>query len=231
MPLHEIDHPVAAAAQAVPLRRDAGGAERVVSLIDRVWFKVKTSDQRTVVTVLPDAERPDGLPAGIGSWWIGAAGHRQDDSPQRDFYAALRRESTTGTTVSTAHLLPAEWDWARLSAESALAWGRQTGRLVVRLVARSMTDSGLAVAQFQDHTINALVRADDEACPAITAEGIPDLRLFALLLDCVPGVAPGDWQPEPSPIAQMSPAPGEIAWSTVLPADVASTIRDLDATQ
>ena len=39
-------------AQAVPEQRDAGGAERVVALTDRVWFKVKTSDHRAAVTEL-----------------------------------------------------------------------------------------------------------------------------------------------------------------------------------
>ncbi|MDF1603517.1 hypothetical protein [Nocardioides sp. YIM 152315] len=38
--LEEIDHPIIVSAQTVPEQRDAGGAERVVSLTDRVWFKV-----------------------------------------------------------------------------------------------------------------------------------------------------------------------------------------------
>lgn len=42
--LEEIDQPVIASAQAVPEQRDAGGAERVVALTDRVWFKGQ--DQR-----------------------------------------------------------------------------------------------------------------------------------------------------------------------------------------
>ena len=63
-------------------------------------------------------------------------------------------------------------------------------------------------AEFHDHRIKALVRADNghEGYLAIVAEGIPDPRLFALLLDCVPGVAPENWQPEPSPLAEMEPA-------------------------
>lgn len=48
--LEESDQPVIVNAQAVPEQRDAGGAERVVALTDRVWFKVKTSDYRAAVT-------------------------------------------------------------------------------------------------------------------------------------------------------------------------------------
>ncbi|WP_326958306.1 hypothetical protein [Amycolatopsis sp. NBC_01286] len=69
---------------------------------------------------------------------------------------------------------------------------------------------------------------DHEAYLAIIAEGIPDPAIFALLLDCVPGVTPDDWQPEPSPLAEMEPAPGEVIWSTLLHSEVASAILDLD---
>jgi hypothetical protein len=233
-PLDEIEDPVVIVAQAVPELRDAGGAQRVLSLTDRVWFKVKTGDRRAITTVLREDECPVPLPADAGHWWIGAAGHRQDDSPQRDFYASIARESTTGRTVSTEHLLPVEWDWKRLMAENAVAWRRQMRRLVLRLVAMTLATGDLAVAEFKSHRIKALVRADDghEAYLAIIAEGIPDPEVFALLLDCVPGVAPEDWQPEPSEIADLEPAPGEIVWSTILPPEAAQevlAVQDLES--
>jgi hypothetical protein len=34
---------------------------------------------------------------------------------------------------------------------------------------------------------------------------VADPEVFALLLDCVPGIASEDWQPEPSPLADMEP--------------------------
>lgn len=37
--LEEIDDPVIVSAQTVPEQRDAGGAERIAALTDRVWFK------------------------------------------------------------------------------------------------------------------------------------------------------------------------------------------------
>ena len=176
-----------ASAQTVPEQRDAGGAQRILALSDRVWFKVKTGDRRAVVTELRGGELPDGLPAGVGAWWIGAAGHRQADSHHRDFYESIKRESTSGKTVSTKHLLPAEWDWKRQRAEQAVAWRREMKRMVVRLIAMSLTTGHLAVAEFRHHRVKALVRADNghEAYLAIIAEGIPDPEIFALLLDCV----------------------------------------------
>lgn len=138
-PLDEIDHPVVAIAQAIPKQRDAGGAQRILSLSDRVWFKVKTGEQRAVATELRGGELPDGLPSGLGAWWIGAAGRRQADSPQRDFYESIQRECTFGRTVSSARLLPDEWDWKRLSAEQAIAWRREMKRIVIRLISMSLT--------------------------------------------------------------------------------------------
>ena len=230
-PLDEIDNPVVVTAQAVPAKRDAGGARRILSLSDRVWFKVKTGDQRAVVTQLHGDDLPNGLPPGTGSWWIGAAGHRQADSPQRDFYESIRRECTDGKTVSTTCLLPGDWDWRRLTAEQAVAWRREMKRMVIRLIAMSLTTGRLAVAEFRHHRVKAFVRVDDghEAYLAIIAEGIPDPAIFALLLDCVPGITTDAWQPEPSPLAAMEPSPGEIIWSTLFPSEVASAILELDA--
>ncbi|MCA0178732.1 MAG: hypothetical protein LCH77_03870 [Actinobacteria bacterium] len=230
VPLDEVDDVIVVNAQALPEQRDAGGAERVVSLSDRVWFKVKTSDRRAVVTELRESELPEWIPASRGSWWIGAAGRRQNDSPQRDFYASLQRECTAGRMVSTDHLLPGEWDWKRLSAEQAVAWRREMKRMVIRLIAMSLKNGHVAVAEFRKHRIKALARAANghEAYLAIIAEGVPDPQVFALLLDCVPGVSPDDWQAEPSPMAEMTLAPGEIIWSTLFPSEVASAILEMD---
>lgn len=225
-PLNKVNHPVVTVAQAVPEHRDAGGAYRVLALDDRVWFKVKTGDRRAIVTELTDDELLGNVTALTASWWIGAAGHRKADSPQRDFYASITRECTTGKTVSSRRLLPTEWDWNRLTAERSIAWRREMKRIVIGIVAMALTSGKLAVAEFRDHRLKALVRADGghEAYLAIVAEGIPNPEVFALLLDCVPGVSPEDWQPEPSSLAEMEPSPGEIIWSTLLPSEVASAI-------
>lgn len=135
----------------------AGGAERILAPKDRVWFKVKVGDQRAVVTELPDSERAEDYAQGVGNWWIGAAGRRRADSPQRDFYDSITRECTVGKTVSTVGLLPTEWNWKRLTAEQAIAWRREMKRIVIRLIAMSLTSGELAVAKFQQHRIKALL--------------------------------------------------------------------------
>lgn len=175
-----------------------------MSLTDRVWFKVKTSDRRAAVTELPGVDLPDWVRPSRGAWWIGAAGRRQADSAQRDFYATLQRACTTGKTVSSDHLLPAEWDWKRLAAEQAVAWRREMKSIVIRLVAMSLKGGSLAVAEFRNHRIKALVRAENGH------------------------EAPEDWQPEPSPLAEMNPGSGEIIWSTLFPSEIASEILELD---
>lgn len=197
-PLDEIEHAVVKSAQSVPEQRDAGGPERIIALKDRVWFKVKVRHERALVTALAEGERVVDLPSDIGVWWIGACGRRRADSPQHDFYASIVRECTEGKSVLTARLLPTEWDWKRLTAEQALAWRRAMQGLVIRLIVVSLNSGRVAIAEFRDHRIKALVRADNghEAYLAIMAEGIPDPKVFALLLDCVPGVDPADWQPE-----------------------------------
>ncbi|WP_147915711.1 hypothetical protein [Ruania zhangjianzhongii] len=229
-PLDELDHVVVTVAQTVPEQRQAGGAQRILALKDRVWFKVKVGDQRAVVTELSDSERAEDYPQGVGNWWIGAAGHRQADSPQRDFYDSITRECTAGKALSTVGLLPTGWDWKRLTAERAVAWRVEMKRMVIRLIAMSLTSGKVAVAEFQRHRIKALVRADNghEAYLAIIAEGIPNPEVFALLLDCVPGISPDDWQLEPSQVAELDPSRGEIVWSTLFPREVASAILALD---
>ncbi len=195
-----------------------------------MWLKVKTSAHRAAATALRAGEVPDSIPMSKGAWWIGAAGRRQNDSPQHDFYALLKRECTSGKTVSTERLPPRDWDWKRFSAEQAVAWRREMKRMVIGLITTSLKSGHLAVAEFRSHRVMALVRAADghEAYLAITAEGIPDPQVIALLLDCVPGVDRDDWQPEPSTVAGMNPGSGKVIWSTMFPSDIASLILELD---
>lgn len=109
------------------------------------------------------------------------------------------------------------------------SWRHEMKDIVIRIIAMSLTSGKLAVAEFQQHRIKALVRADNghEAYLAIIAEGIPNQEVFALLLDCVPGIAPEDWQPEPSALAELEPSQGAIIWSTLFPSEVADAILGL----
>jgi hypothetical protein len=66
-PLNELADSIVVNAQAVPEQRDSAGVERVVSLTDRVWFKVKTGDRRAAVTQLRTVEIPESIPSSRGA--------------------------------------------------------------------------------------------------------------------------------------------------------------------
>ena len=51
--LEKLDEPLIRKAQDLPSEVSAGGAERVLSLNDRVWFKVKTQDERGAAGEVP----------------------------------------------------------------------------------------------------------------------------------------------------------------------------------
>lgn len=131
--------------------------------------------------------------------------------------------------MSSLHLLPGDKDWKRFALEQAYAWRIEMKRMVVRLIANSLKSGHAQTAEFRKHHITALVRAENghEGYLAIMAEGVPDPDMFALLLDCVPGVASDDWQPEPSTVAGMEPLSGQVIWSTIFPPEVASQVLDL----
>lgn len=57
--LSDLDHPVVRKSQSVPDEVAAGGAERILSLTDRVWFKAKVQSFRAAVTRLNDADWND----------------------------------------------------------------------------------------------------------------------------------------------------------------------------
>jgi hypothetical protein len=87
--LDQFDQPLIKKAQDLPEEVGAGGAERVLSLTDRVWFKVKTRDERGAAGDLDSSEMYDVPRRG---WWLVAAGRRQQDTPSKDFYARLTAE-------------------------------------------------------------------------------------------------------------------------------------------
>ena len=128
LPLHEMDHPIVKKAQQVPAEVASGGAERILALDDRVWFKCRSGNLRAAVTRLEAGEADDlGLiEAGAAWWWVGAAGERRDDSAS-DFYKAIAaeavREGKGRTGVSSRHLLPAEIDYKRAECRAGFAYG------------------------------------------------------------------------------------------------------------
>jgi hypothetical protein len=224
-PLHGVDHALIEEAQRLPERYAAGGAERILSLKDRVWFKVKTSRWRGAATRLPQADRPEASPQiRFAPWWIGAAGYRREGDPA-DFYFALEAEAERNGTSDK--WLPSDWDWKRLELEQAYAWEAQVRMVVRELIARSLRDGKTYMAEFSSYSVTALARANgEETYLKVGLERIADPKIFAVILNAVPGVDPQSWLPEPGGVADLEPESGEIIWSTILPPAVAARLLD-----
>jgi hypothetical protein len=228
--LEDVGEPLIKKAQGLPSEVSAGGAERVLSLTDRVWFKVKTQDERGAAGDVPS---PEGHEVAPGGWWLVAAGRRQQDTPSKDFYAQLEAECARagkGTGgVSSEALLPSEIDYKRWSAERAALAISAMKRLVRKAVAKSAHDGHLWTVTIKQHVIGALVRNQDgETYLAITAEGYYDHRVVAILLDAIPGVAKEDWGAEPGAVFGIAPAEGQVIFSAMLPPETLCTLLDED---
>jgi hypothetical protein len=235
-PLSALDHDLVKRAQQLPDELAAGGAERVRCLTDRVWLKVRFSERwRGAGTRLNDTELAAHQPSldPPGRWWLGAAGWREKGSAD-DFYdrleAAAIREGKGSGKASSEWLMPTDWDWKRLKAESGYAWVTQATTLVRQLIAQSIRTGHTRGAEFQTHCIEATVRADgrEGAFLAITAEGIYNPSIVAVLLSAVPGVAVDDWLPEPGGVAGIEPQAGQVIWSTLLTPEQTAHLLSLD---
>lgn len=226
LPLCGLNHALVREAQRVPDAFEAGGVERILALKDHVWFKVKTGRWRGAATRLPAADHTDAsAQVRAAPWWIGSAGFRREGDPA-DFYAALtaafEREGS-----SSDKWLPVAWDWKRLELEHAYAWEANIRRIVCDLIARSLQDGHPYQADFDNYSVTALARANgDETYLAIGTENIADPRIFAVIINAVPGVDRASWLPEPHGVAGLNPAPGQIIWSTVLAPSVAAQLLE-----
>jgi hypothetical protein len=234
-PLLPLAHPLIEKAQQLPAEAAAGGAERVLSLDDRVWFKVKISNYRGAATKLKpeDTVHPELLEATDAWWWICTAGERKSDS-RSDFYKSVEAEATRAGTgsgrVSTAYLLPQEIDFKRLDAEVALQATLAIRHLTRRLIYDSLTSGKVVSAEFSHYVLKACVRArEEEAYIAIAAEGFINQTILAIVLDAVPDIAAEDWQVEPGGAMGVEVAYGQIVFSTVIPPEAQARMIELFA--
>lgn len=177
----------------------------------------------------PTHRSGDQLPA--SSWWLVAAGPRQNDSPQHDFYATLVRScrlAGKGTgSPTTAHLLPVDVDYRRWIAERATAWRAAVQRTVRGAIARSAQRGGLNIATTQGYDIGALVRSKDgDTYLTITTEGFIEPRMLAIILEAVPDVSREDWLPEAGPIGGLKSRLGRLLFSTMIPAEALSHVLE-----
>lgn len=227
-PLSTIDHQIVKRAQKLAEELAANGAERVLCLHDRLWFKVRHGERwRGAGTRLDDNEfrEATGTLDPPGRWWLGAAGRRESGSPD-DFYDELERTARTegkgapaGKPKQTSRwLMPADWDWRRMELEALAAYEGMATLTVRHLIAESIRSGMTVIAHFESYLLQATVRADGQegAFLAITAEGIYNPAVIVTLLDAVPGIQHSDWLMEPGGVAGIEPRSGQISWSTLL---------------
>lgn len=232
MPLWRIGHPLVVHMQRVPGEVRSGGSEPVRALSDRIWWKVKTSGLRGVVTELAAGELSELKVHARDAWWGGAAGVRKEDSAG-DFYRQIeseaRRQGRGTGKPGTRHLLPRQVDVDRLAAENADRAVEALREVVTGLVARSLLDGKPYAAALGGHVVTALVRADEggEAYLAIAADGFVHPQMIGLILGAVPGIPSSEWQPEPGGVAGIDPREGQIIWSTLIPPGAQARILEL----
>ncbi len=219
--LHDVDHALIGKAQALPDSVAAGGAERISCIRDSVWFKVKVDDYRGAAHQVAD---PLGASGALGEldlpdWWIGAAGRRNQDSPQHDFYSRLKSE--VGAKGS-AHLGPDSWDTDRFQAEVAYLVTTRIQDAVRRAAGASLYRSCPVEIAVGDVKVDLRIRvvASGEAYIAVAARNIVDPKFYAILFSSFPGIEASAWMPEPAPPLNLSPEGGEVVYSTYLPPDV-----------
>lgn len=230
--LSQLDHPVVRKAQTLPIEDAAGRAERIRSLTDRRWLKVKTSDLRAAAGDLAHELPEDVLQFGE-RWWLVAAGHRQQDSAQRDFYAQIERQAHAGgrNTCSTDFLLPTSWDVDRLTAEAGV-FATKVIQAHVRHAAReSLLNSDTRAFRIGDADVRVRIRMQSDGIVylAIGTTGMLDIAFFAVLLTALPGLASEEWAPEPGGALGIEPAGGEILWSTILTPELQTRLMALKA--
>lgn len=223
--LADLDHSLVKEAQRLPEVHAAGGVERILSLTDRMWFKVKTGRWRGAATRLREAELATSEPqTRLAPWWLGIGGYRREGD-LADFYASLA--STADRDGSSDRWLPQAWDWKRLELEHIYAWEHEIRRIVRQLIARSLRDGYAYQAEFERYKVTALTRADGgETYLLIGTENVADPKVFAVILNAVPGIDSGSWLPEPQGVAGLQPESGEVIWSTILPTAVATQLLD-----
>ena len=99
--------------------------------------------------------------------------------------------------------------------------------LVRGLIARSLHDGRPYQAEFHRYKVTALARARGAETYLITGtENIADPRVFAVIINAVPGINHDSWLPEPDGVAGLEPALGEVIWSTILPPAVAARLLE-----
>lgn len=220
VPLETVSHAVIARAQGIPAMQADNGAERILSLADRVWLKVKTGRYRGAVTnYIPDPELHKAR--WLTGWWLGFAGKRFQGDRRDAYVQAQARSSVTKdqspSGVDTTWMLPTERDANRRAAEFAAREEVAMRRQVLAMIAESARTGRMLTTTYGHHSLEVLVKVPDNLTYlAIGLTGVHRVEELATLLDCVPGVPRESWGVEPGDVLGITPRPGQIVFSTIL---------------
>lgn len=218
--LHDVDHPIIVRAQSIPAKQADHGAERILSLSDRIWLKVKTGRYRGAVT--HHAHDPE-LPKAtwLSGWWLGFVGLRAVGD-RRDVYAQAEARSTVekdrvAAGIDTTWMLPTERDANRRAAEFAAREEAAMRHQVLAVIAESARTGRMITTTYGHHSLEVLVKVPDNLTYlAIGMTGVHRPEEIAALLDCVPGVHREAWGVEPGDVLGITPRPAQLVFSTIL---------------
>lgn len=227
-PLDTLDHVLLQKAQQLyPTRATPG--ERIVSIDDHVFFKVKVERWRGAVD-------RDSSPQ-----WLCAAGSRQEGSPD-DFYQALvdqcrswrkdynRHHARTLTTDTYSDsLLPTDDDRDRILLEDAVAQETILSTTLPALVKSALQHEGVEQrAEIAGCLIGVYVTRDDfdSIYVGIRIIGSVPPDTYAVVLSEVPGTTIDDWHIDAMP--QRANEVAEVVWSAIMDPVVAESFLSAD---
>lgn len=217
--LHALSHPLIAKSQETPAQVESGGAERIRSIKDRVWFKVKVNDDRGGVARLNETEQEQFQ---NHAWWLGLCGKRVGDSQQHNFYDNL--------PAASSGFLPTEQDRKRLHLETTYIFRQDLKRVARKATHLSLMTGKIATIEMdgQPILIRARVRMmnSGETYISVGYTGAANPNFTAFVLDAFPGVKSDDWQVEPSTVVEIQPEPGEMVYSALLPTEVQAHLME-----
>jgi len=224
-PLDALDHPLLRKA-ATQFASSGGSHERIVSIDDNVFFKVKIGRWRGAVW--QDSRRP----------WLVAAGEREEGSTH-DFYEELEQRAKRARTARNAtqggsstkncytdNLLPGALDEKRLLLEAATRVESD-----IRVGVCSLICASILCGQPKSEeiiggcTVEILVRAHEgETYVGVHIHGPVPENIQAVILDSIPGCDRDGWHPDFMP--DRANRPGEVVWSNMMDPQVAAALLD-----
>jgi hypothetical protein len=204
--LHDIAHPIVAAARDRYSEGKPRARDRYRSVRDHPWVECRHGERwRGLVLWQPDVQ-----------CWLGFAGWHEADSPD-DVYERFTRRCTSGSTIDSSRFLPTEDDELRLRAEMLQVRMIETRHDFHRRVLRCLLEAVLTPETEQETTLPDGSRLSIAFHPdgdideltlriAIAWQGGLGAPIVEDVKDAVPGIAPGEWEIIPPGPTSLDPA-------------------------